>query len=79
MRGERAATCRRNSGSQVAGFGAHYPPAADAANYANSIAMVLSEADMADALRTAGYRNVERFSWDRAADEPAAVLLEAAR
>ena len=64
---------------EVAGFGAHYPPAADAQSYATSIAMVLSEDDVADALRTAGFRNVERFSWDRAADETAAVLLEAVR
>ena len=41
--------------------------------------MVLSENDVADALREAGSRNVERFSWERAADETAAVLLEAVR
>jgi glycosyltransferase involved in cell wall biosynthesis len=64
---------------EVAGFGAHYPPAVDAKSYATSISMVLSEDDVAEALRTAGYRNVERFSWDRAADETAAVIHEAAR
>lgn len=64
---------------EVAGFGAHYPPAVDAASYATSIAMVLSEDDVAESLRVAGYRNVKRFSWDRAADETAAVLFEAVR
>lgn len=64
---------------EVAGFGAHYPPAVDAASYARSIAMVLSEHDVAEALRDAGYRNAARFSWDRAADETASVLIEAAR
>jgi len=62
---------------EVAGFGAHYPPGADAASYATSISMVLSERDVAEALRAAGHRNVERFSWDRAADETAAVMFEA--
>lgn len=63
---------------EVAGFGAHYPPSIDATTFATSIAMVLSETDVADALRAAGHRNVERFSWDRAAAETAAVLQEAA-
>ena len=43
---------------EVAGFGAHYPPAGDAASHATSIAMVVSEDDVAEALRVAGYRNV---------------------
>lgn len=63
---------------EVAGFGAHYPPAPDPVAFAAGISMVLSEPDVADALVAAGHRNVERFSWDRAADETAAVLVEAA-
>ena len=64
---------------EVAGDAALYAPPADPAAWAAALARLLADEPLRRDLAERGRRRAEGFTWQRAADEMAAVLAEAAR
>lgn len=64
----------RASLPEVAGDGAIMVDPTDAVAIGDQIARLLDDPDLGESLRTLGYANLERFSWERTATETAALF-----
>jgi glycosyltransferase involved in cell wall biosynthesis len=64
---------------EVAGHAALYAPPDDPAAWAAALARLFADPTLRADLAARGRQRAERFTWERAAEETAAVLAEAAR
>ena len=69
----------RASLPEVVGEGGRLLPPDDVARWIDATAGLLEDAEARAALRERALAQAARFSWDRAADETTAVLMDAAR
>lgn len=72
-------TSNYSSLPEVAGDAALYVDPTDVDAIAAAMLRLSQDEDLREQLRTAGYENVKRFSWEKAADETYAVLQQAAQ